>query len=164
MPYRILFVCMGGLCRSPALKSIFDCKAKELKLDGVVYANGAAADGEAQSSLDPRMVNAAARRGYEIPEKSRPFVESDFAQYDLILVMNRELKRDIAARPNGREQQNKIRVFGEYAPSLQGADLFDPYEAPSEKYDLALDLMEEGCTALLKELGEKFGSLESAPK
>ena len=120
--YRVLFVCLGNICRSPAAQGIFE---------SVVAARGASDRFEADSAgiysghqgqlPDRRMRSAAAERGYDLVHRARPVSSMDFLDFDLVIAMDDENYEDLIP---------------------------DPYYMGRDGFELVLDLLEEACTNL----------------
>ena len=88
MKTRILFVCLGNICRSPAAEEIFRTQVARQALSDSIEADSAGTySGHAGNLPDPRMRRAAARRGYELTHRARPLHEADFERFDRIVVM-----------------------------------------------------------------------------
>ena len=89
MKTRILFVCLGNICRSPAAEEIFHTQVARQALSDSIEADSAGTySGHAGNLPDPRMRRAAARRGYELTHRARPLREADFERFDRIVVMD----------------------------------------------------------------------------
>ena len=89
MKTRILFVCLGNICRSPAAEEIFRTQVARQALSDSIEADSAGTySGHAGNLPDPRMRRAAARRGYELTHRARPLREADFERFDRIVVMD----------------------------------------------------------------------------
>lgn len=150
-PIRILFVCLGNICRSPAaegvMRSLVESKGleKEFEIDSAGTYSGH------QGQLpDNRMRIHARRRGYELTHRSRPVRESDFDRFDIIVAMdasNRDNLRRIAPTP---EDERKIVMMSDYCRHPHGYDYVpDPYYEGSEGFELVLDMLEDACSGLL---------------
>ena len=148
---RVLFVCLGNICRSPAAEELFGHALAERGLDSAVEADSAGTISYHQGQPpDERMRQAAAERGYEIVGRSRPVVAQDFERFDLIVAMDRSNLRDLEVMaPAGGAP---IRLFSEFLPAGSPADVPDPYYGGPGGFDAVLDLLEEGCSRLISEL------------
>lgn len=142
VPQRILFVCLGNICRSPAAEGVVRQMAPHLQLDSC--GTGGWHVGEAPYGP---MQSAAGARGYDLSDlRARQFERADFARFDLILCMDGSNLRDVEAkRPNGAD--TPVRLFTDFAPE-EGADAVpDPYY--TRDFDGALDLIEICARGLL---------------
>lgn len=143
---RILMVCLGNICRSPAAEVILRDMGKAEGLELEVDSCGTSGWHLGQAPYGP-MIKAAATRGYELrPLRARKLQPVDFNKFDLILASDTSVLADVAAkRPAGA--QAELRLLLE--PDL-GSDVPDPYY--TRDFDQALDLIEEGCRRVLKRL------------
>ncbi|WP_293576817.1 low molecular weight protein-tyrosine-phosphatase [Phaeobacter sp.] len=145
MAERILFVCLGNICRSPAAEGVFRDLCPQVVTDSAGTAGyhiGAAPYGPIQA--------AASQRGYDLSDlRARQFIAEDFARFDLILAMDADNLRDIEAqRPSSNT--TPVRLFTDYA-SLPGADhVPDPYY--TRDFEGCLDLIEDAAAGLAKTL------------
>jgi protein-tyrosine phosphatase len=140
---RILFVCLGNICRSPAAEAITRAMAAERELDVAVDSAGTG-DWHVGHPPHPPMVSAAWARGWDLsPLRARQIGAADFGRFDLILGMDRANLAGIERlRPRGCA--TPARLF------LGGAEVPDPYHDGS--FDAALDLIEAGAARLLDQL------------
>ena len=150
---RILFVCLGNICRSPTaeavLRSLAAREAPEMTLE--VDSAGTAAYHVGEPP-DPRTRQAAARRGYDLSALRARVVEpSDFERFDLILAMDRENLRVLRRRAPAGAQQ-RLRLFLEFAPEAGPEDVPDPYYGGPNGFEEVLDLVEAAARGLLVHL------------
>jgi protein-tyrosine phosphatase len=102
---------------------------------------------------DERMIDHAARRGIELPSLSRKFSVNDFDSFDLILVMDRANEKDVLALARNDQDKNKVRLMLSYGENGDYDEVPDPYYGGPSGFDLVLDLLDESCDNLLKDLG-----------
>ena len=150
---RILFVCLGNICRSPtaevALRVLAAREAPELDLE--VDSAGTAAY-HAGEPPDPRTREAAARRGYDLTAPRARIVEpADFERFDLILAMDREILRVLRRRAPSTAQE-RVRLLLEFAPEAGLEDVPDPYYGGPNGFEEVLDLVEAAARGLIKHL------------
>lgn len=145
MTQRILFVCLGNICRSPSAEGVFRALATRAGAD---VATDSAGTGDWHVGDPPYgpAVAAAAERGYDITDlRARQIVGADFAEFDLIIAMDQKNLRDIEAiRPAG--SVTPVRLFLDYA-GRTGEEVPDPYY--TRDFDGALDLIEAAAQGLL---------------
>jgi len=151
--YRILFVCMGNICRSPTAEGVFRhiaaAEAPELILHVESAGTHAYHLGEPP---DPRAQRAAERRGFNLADlRARRIAVEDFTRFDLILAMDR-LNVTVLETMCPADMRAQIRLFLDYAPQLSRAEIPDPYYGGSNGFELVLDLVEEASRGLLGEL------------
>ena len=157
---RILFVCLGNICRSPTaegmLRHLLAVTAPMMPIE--IDSAGTAAF-HIGDPPDPRSQRAARKRGIEIGGlRARQVSAEDFRRFDLILAMDGDnLRRLHALRPAGSGA--RLRLFLDYAPHLQRADVPDPYLGDESDFETVLDLTEAASrgliAALLSPAGER---------
>jgi len=143
---RILFVCLGNICRSPAAEGVTRARSPGLTLD-----SAGTSDWHVGEPPCPGMVAAAAARGIDLaPLRARQFIRADFDRFDLILGMDDD---NIAAierlRPRGAT--TRVARFTDYAPETGADHVPDAYY--TRDYDGALDLIEACAAGLVRALG-----------
>lgn len=151
MPQKILFVCLGNICRSPTAEVVFRGLAERVNADVVVDSAGTSRwhNGELP---DARAMQEAALRGYDLsPQRSRHVVAQDFEAFDLIIAMdNNNLRALKAMAPTGSRAE--IRLMLEYAPDQPLREVPDPYYG--DNFDGVFDLIETASRGLLASLSQ----------
>ena len=149
MPPRILFVCLGNICRSPAAEAVFRTLSEKADLDLTLDSAGTAGWHIGKSPYDP-MQNSAQNRGYDMSAlRARQFSMHDFADFDLLIGMDMDNIADMKTkRPNGNN--TPIRLFTDFSKNNQASDIPDPYY--TRDFDGALDLIEESSRGLIEQL------------
>lgn len=150
---RILFVCLGNICRSPAAEAILRSKSRERALD--VYIESAGTGGwHAGDAADARMQRAAARRGYDLSYKRARRVElDDYYTFDLFLAMDLQNQSDLLAMAPP-DRICDIRLFLDFAEAGV-CETPDPYYGGAAGFERVLDLIEEGAEGLLDYLEDE---------
>lgn len=154
---RILFVCLGNICRSPAAEGV---------MKAVVEANGDDARFEIDSAgtgdyhigdlPDRRMRVHAQRRGYNLVHRCRQVRESDFDDFDLIIAMDESNRRNLQRLAPTPEAEQKIIMMADFADIATRYDhIPDPYYEGAEGFELVLDLLESACDNLYRFLASK---------
>lgn len=154
MKKRVLFVCLGNICRSPAAEAIFKMMVKEEGLSDVFMADSAGLSGwHTGEAPDHRMVRQAGSRGYNLDHRARQFDrKTDFDCFDLIVGMdddNIRRLRDLAR--NDRDTQ-KIRKMVSFCSTSEFMEVPDPYLGGADGFELVLDILEDACRGMLPEL------------
>ena len=151
--HRILFVCLGNICRSPMAEGVFRRVAEEEGLIDRFEIDSAGLGGwHIGQAPDHRAQKAARSRGVDISDQSaRQVVDEDFDRFDLLLVMDRSNYAELKARAP-HEARAKIRTFLDFAPHVGTSDVPDPFFGGAEGFDHALDLIEAASRGLLASL------------
>lgn len=154
MKQRILFVCLGNICRSPAAEGIFRAVAERAGCGDRFEVDSAGTYGGHAGDLpDPRMRAAAAARGYRLTHRSRQIREEDFDRFDRIVVMDDRNYETVHRLAPSRETANRICRMASYLHNHpEWSYIPDPYYEGHEGFELVLNLLEEGCQALLESL------------
>lgn len=161
-PPRILFVCMGNICRSPAADGVMHHLVREAGLEDQVEIDSAGTIGMHAGKLpDSRMRKAASRRGYDLTHRARQVVASDLDNFDLVLVMDAFNRSDVEQLVGRAQRHARIRLFCEYCQHHDHTEVPDPYYGGEAGFEEVLDLMEDGCAELIQRL--KSGTLLDAP-
>src|SRR3954471_15158180 len=144
---RVLFVCMGNICRSPTAEGVLRRLVRDEGLSDQVEIDSAGTGGwHVGSPPDERATEAARRRGIELAGAARQFEPEDFERFDLILAMDRENLAELRALAPDDEARGKVRLL------LGDRDVPDPYYGGERGFEDVLDLVEAGCRDLLAEL------------
>jgi protein-tyrosine phosphatase len=144
---RILFVCMGNICRSPTAEGVMRHLLAERGLEDEIEVQSAGTGGwHAGSPPDARSTRAAAARGITLEGAAQPVTRADFEDFDLLVAMDRDNLADLRAiAPPGTEHKIRL-LLGE------GRDVPDPYYGGPHGFENVLDLVETACEQLLDEL------------
>ncbi|HBX90066.1 low molecular weight protein-tyrosine-phosphatase [Alistipes sp.] len=154
MKKKILFVCLGNICRSPAAEEIFRQLAARRGLSECVEADSAGTYGGHAGELpDMRMREAAASRGYRLTHRSRQVAEEDFDRFDRIVVMDDRNYEALHRLAPSRELAAKIYRMTEFCRRHPDRTYVpDPYYEGRAGFYLVLDLLEDACEGLLDDL------------
>jgi protein-tyrosine phosphatase len=153
---RVLFVCLGNICRSPTAEGVFREMLKQEGLDGnpmrIEVDSAGTAEWHVGNPPDGRAVQAAARRGIDISEnRARQVGRADFLSFDYMLAMDgSNLDQLLATRP--RKTKSRVELFLDYAPETGIRDVPDPYYGGPQQFDVVLDLLEAGSRGLITAL------------
>jgi low molecular weight protein-tyrosine phosphatase len=150
---RILFVCMGNICRSPTAEGVFRKLLAERAPELDVEIDSAGTHGYHDGAPpDPRACRAAERRGVDLkPLRARRVTERDFERFELVLAMD-EQNREFLLEVCPAEYRHRVRLLLEFAPHLERREVPDPYYGGSTGFEHVLDLVEEAATGLLAHL------------
>lgn len=153
---RILFVCLGNICRSPTAEAVLRAlaarEAPELPLE---VDSAGTADYHVGQPPDPRTRAAAARRGYDLSAlRARTVDSADFERFDLILAMDRENLGALKRRAPSHTHE-RLRLFLEFVPDAP-EDVPDPYYGGPNGFEEVLDLVETATRGLLTHLRQRL--------
>ena len=155
MVKKILFVCLGNICRSPAAEGIFKQKIKDRDLEKLFVVDSAGTGGWHVGNLaDPRMRETALSRGIELTSRSRKIEESDLYEFDHILVMDNDNLN--AVKSLTKDQKNpvnsKIKLMLSYSKNSQLDEVPDPYYGGQNGFEKVLDLLDDAMDGLIDSL------------
>lgn len=150
---RLLFVCLGNICRSPSAEAVMKKLARQAGLDNRLEIDSAGLIGYHEGEqADPRMRAHAARRGYVLDSISRPVRPVDFYDFDLIIGMDDRNVEELKRRAPDLETAAKVRQMTEFSRHKLYDYVPDPYYSGAEGFELVLDLLEDACGGLLESL------------
>jgi len=154
---RILFVCMGNICRSPMAQGVLEHRLHDDRIvDRIEVDSAGTHHYHSGASPDPRGVAAAARRGIQIDhQRARPVRDEDFLDFDLILVMDSENERALRKVCPPAYGDRIVRIT-EFAPELRERDIPDPYYVGEEGFEKVLDMLELCLEGLMDELHDRL--------
>ena len=149
---KILFVCLGNICRSSAAEGVMRRLVEEAGMDDCFEIDSAGILSYHRGELpDPRMRAHAARRGYHLTHRSRPVTTDDFLHFDLIISMDARNMDDLRERAPSPVEWAKLRRMTDFTLVHTEADhVPDPYYGGAEGFEYVLDLLEDACAGLLQ--------------
>jgi protein-tyrosine phosphatase len=152
-PYKLLFVCLGNICRSPSAENIMRHLIDEAGLgDRVVCDSAGTSSYHVGSSPDRRMAIAARHQGIELVGHSRQFEVADFEAFDRILAMDRSNYRDILSLDRSGKYANKVAMMCDFCRKHNLKDVPDPYYGGESGFNHVIDLLFDACGGLLEEI------------
>lgn len=156
---RLLFVCLGNICRSPTAEGVMRHLVREHELEHAVEIDSAGTGSwHVGDPPDARAAGVARERGIELEGRARQFDTADFEAFDLILAMDRVNYDELHALAPHDDARARVRLLREYDRDAVAADELevpDPYYGGPEGFDEVLDLVERACAGLLDEVRER---------
>ena len=153
---KILFVCLGNICRSPTAEGVMRHVLREEGLDGQIKVDSAGTGGwHVGAPPDERATAAARKRSIVLEGAARKFSLHDFGSYDLIVAMDTENKRDLLALAPDDDARAKVRMLREFDPDSDDAtdlDVPDPYYGGHDGFEHVLDLVDAATRGLVESL------------
>lgn len=157
MPCKLLFVCLGNICRSPSAENIMNHLIEQAGLSDNIFCDSAGTGGyHIGSPPDRRMAAAAKRRDIILKGEARQFQKSDFENFDLILAMDRENYEDILSLDPAGKYRNKVRLMCDFATHHSEREVPDPYYGGPEGFDRVIDLLLDACDGLLQHVVKTY--------
>jgi protein-tyrosine phosphatase len=162
---KILFVCLGNICRSPLAEGVFRHHVREAGLDGVIEIDSAGTGSwHVGSPPDERMQRTALRFGISLQDqKARQFLDRDLESYDQILVMDKDNLNDVLFLDRKDTFGHKVRLFREFDPEPGDYQVPDPYYGGERGFEEVYEMVDRASKALLNRLVEEH-DLTSATK
>jgi protein-tyrosine phosphatase len=157
---KVLFVCLGNICRSPAAEGIFRHLVREEGMIDRIHIDSAGTGGWHEGeSPDARMIQHAGRRGYDISDLIARQIQApqDLRHFDYILTMDNSNLRNVRALDTKSEHQHKIKPLVSFCRVHSVEEVPDPYYKGDEGFEHVLDLLEDACLELLRHLKKELG-------
>lgn len=154
---KVLFVCLGNICRSPTADGIFREIIKREKLDQKIIVDSAGTgDWHIGKAPDSRTVAAAKLRGYDLSIlRARQVITADFDEFDYVLAMDNANLRDLhSLRPT--HFSGYLGLFLDFGSRKTHREVPDPYYGGNDGFELVLDLVEEAAEGLLTHIRQRL--------
>ncbi|MDQ3733273.1 MAG: low molecular weight phosphotyrosine protein phosphatase [Actinomycetota bacterium] len=160
-PYRICFVCLGNICRSPMAEIVTRSLLDEAGLgEQITVRSTGTGDWHIGNAANPGSVRALAARGYDASRhRARQLTATDVADYDLLIGLDSANLRDIEDLFRGRAVADRpeVALLRDFVPDgARGLGVPDPYGQGAEAFEHTLDLVEEACRGLVEHLRGRF--------
>jgi protein-tyrosine phosphatase len=155
---KVLFVCMGNICRSPVAEGVFRRMLEGAGLEQKVYVDSAGTHSyHVGAPPDPRSQATALRRGIDLRAlRSRKVVVADFAQFDYVLAMDRDNLEQLLAYCQDPQLRGRIQLLMDYAPNLPEREVPDPYYGGPNGFERVMDLIETAAEGLLVNIRQRY--------
>jgi len=150
---KVIFVCMGNICRSPSGEAVMNKLVKKAGLESEIQCDSAGTiayhEGE---QADARMKRHALKRGYRLTHVARRFRNPDFEKFDYIVAMDKDNFRNLLSFDTEKKYSSKIFMMTSFSSDKQFSEVPDPYYSGPEGFELVLDILEDACSGLLKKI------------
>lgn len=151
---KVLFVCLGNICRSPAAEAVMNSLIKNENLSEKIVCDSAATSGHHEGdTADPRTIQHAQKRGHDVTSISRPFnPRKDFDDFDYIITMDDANFTDVRNMDFKRVYTHKIFKMTEFCADKKCSHVPDPYYGGPQEFETVMDILEDACGGLLKKI------------
>jgi protein-tyrosine phosphatase len=150
MTTRLLFVCLGNICRSPSAENIMNYLIQRRNLgDRLVCDSAGTASYHVGSPPDRRMAQAAKAYGIDLLGRARQFDATDFSQFDYILAMDRQNYRDILSLDPVGQHSERVHLMCDFCRTYPDQEVPDPYYGGPEGFTYVIELLLDACEGLL---------------
>ena len=156
----VCFVCTGNICRSPMAEIVLRDLAERAGLgDAIEVSSAGTGDWHVGEGPDPRAAAALTARGYDVSRhRAKQFETADFARHDLVVALDRGHERVLRSWAPDDADRSKVQLLLSFDPTVaprngvEGTDVPDPYYSDAAMFDTVLDLVEQSCTALFRQI------------
>lgn len=157
MPYKLLFVCLGNICRSPTAENIMNYLIEQAVLTGQIVCDSAGTSSyHIGSPPDRRMTTAATQRGIPMQGCARQFTKDDFADFDLILAMDRDNLAEICDLDPTGSFKHKVHLMCDFCTQHTLKEVPDPYYGGQDGFNYVVDLLLDACQGLLNHVTKEM--------
>jgi protein-tyrosine phosphatase len=152
-PIKVLFVCLGNICRSPMAEGLFLHLAREAGLENHLEVDSAGTSGHHEGELaDHRMRVTASRHGIDLVTKSRPLKRRDYQHFDYILTMDRSVHRSVLQTSGAAGGTAEVILMRDFDPSPDSPDVPDPYYGGPDGFEEVYNILLRSNGKLLEHL------------
>jgi protein-tyrosine phosphatase len=158
MKRKVLFVCLGNICRSPAAEGIFKKMVSQAGLNEIVHVDSAGTGAwHVGDAPDSRMIHHAQLRGYDLTQlEARQFHADDFMKFDYILTMDNSNLKNVLNLDVKQQYRAKVKPLVSYCKIHEVREVPDPYYDREQGFEHVLDLLEDACGELLIRLQKEL--------
>ena len=151
---KVLFVCLGNICRSPSAEAIFRGFVKKKDMGELFEIDSAGTSGYHQGEpADARMKRHALKRDYQLTSLSRKFDPTkDFDYFDIIIAMDRDNHHDLRQMATGKAEEEKLYLMTDFSSEYDYDYVPDPYYGGDQGFELVIDILEDASNGLFKHL------------
>jgi protein-tyrosine phosphatase len=157
---KVLFVCLGNICRSPLAEGVFIQRVQEAGLQDKIFVESAGTSGwHIGEPPDPRSVDVARENGIELNSYGRKAISNDFQDFDYIIAMDQNNYADLKRLPgSSKEGAAKLLLMRDFDTYGQGQDVPDPYYGGDDGFKHVFEMLDRSCRNLLEEIKESYQS------
>lgn len=156
MKIKVLFVCLGNICRSPSAEAVLVAKIKANGLSNEIEVDSAGTSGyHTDAPADTRMKTHAQKRGYVLTSMSREIRSVDFDYFDYIIAMDQSNRSKLLSLTKTSEHRSKIALMTDFCEDLDG-DVPDPYYGGGLGFERVLDILEQSIDGLIEEIKDSL--------
>lgn len=152
METRVLFVCLGNICRSPMAEGLFLNKIESRKLENIKVDSAGTSNYHIGERPDRRMLETANQKGVHLPSRARQFLVSDYDDFDWIIAMDSENKRNILSLARNESDVKKVHLMRSFDNQNMGANVPDPYFGGQRGFEEVFDILDRSTESLLEEI------------
>ena len=157
-PIRVLFVCLGNICRSPLAEAVFRHRVDERGWTDRFEIDSAGTSGWHRGSPpDRRSAETARRRGIEVAGASRRVTAADLRRFDYVIAMDAENRAALDELRESAGGTAEVRQLREFEPGADSPDVPDPYYGGPRGFEDVHDIVERGCAGLLEHIAAERG-------
>jgi protein-tyrosine phosphatase len=154
---RVLFVCLGNICRSPLGAAIFKHKIKKNGMDSWVEVDSCGtSDYHIGDNADPRTLSNASRNGIAIEHCVRQLTKTDLEKFDFILAMDKSNYRNILNLTADKTLHDKVRMMREFDPISKGGEVPDPYHGDEKGFQEVFEILDRSTTNFISFLQKEY--------
>jgi protein-tyrosine phosphatase len=155
---KVLFICLGNICRSPAAEGIMKSLLHKQNLSDKFSVDSAGMiDYHTGESPDPRMLKHASERGYKLTHKARQFnAAKDFTEFDYLVTMDDEIYKDVVKLDKAHLYGAKIYKMAKFCSHYNVKEVPDPFDGGPEAFETVLDILEDSCGYFLTNIKNGF--------
>lgn len=153
---KVLFVCMGNICRSPSAEAVMKAYVERAGLNDKIYIDSAGTISyHAGEPADSRMKRHAINRDYMLTSISRQLKNNDFEEFDYVIGMDEDNMHNMKSFLPKAEYSNKMSQMTDYCTKDNPGHVPDPYYGGHEGFEQVLDILEDACEGLLKQIKDE---------
>lgn len=151
---KVLFVCLGNICRSPLAEGVFKYKVEQENLSEKIFVDSAGTSGwHIGESPDARSIEVAEQNGISLDSFGRAAVSEDFEEFDYILAMDSNNYADLKSLPgSSKPEAAKLYLMRDFDDIGKGQDVPDPYYGGDDGFQYVFELLDRSCQNLLDQI------------